>query len=497
MKNITSILIANRGEIAIRIMRTAKAMGIKTWAVLTAAEPNALYLEEADEVMDFSGGAYEIPPFLDVERLVGAAQKHGIDAIHPGYGFLAESAYFAQRCENSGITFIGPSSEAIYRMGNKTIARQIAIKHDISLLKGSTRSVSDAEIAGKEAAEIGYPVIIKAASGGGGKGMRIVRKPADMEKMFRLATSEAEKAFNDATVFIEKFAENPRHIEFQILGDMHGNVIHLGERECSIQRKHQKLLEEAPSPALDDDLRQRMGAQAIAIARAVNYHSTGTVEFLLDDAGNFYFMEMNTRIQVEHPVTEVITGMDLVEQQIRIAQGEKLPISQDEVTLDGWAMEFRINAEDVQAGFAPNTGIIKRMVMPGGKNIRVDTGFIEGAVIPPDYDSMIAKLIVGGENRKKTISTALRALGKVEIQGLKTTVPFFKAVLHNEAFLNGNFNTSFIEHEMDRLFHQEKGEEMLAAYLALLDYIKEMAGIEERSDDKSSPWLFNKRMKSI
>jgi acetyl-CoA carboxylase biotin carboxylase subunit len=494
---INSILIANRGEIAIRIIRTAKKMGIKTWAVMTATEPNALYLSEADEVIDFSENTSEIPPFLDVERLVNAAVKHKIDAIHPGYGFLAESAYFAQSCENKDVIFIGPSSDAIYKMGNKTIARKIAIKNKISLLKGSTKPVTDAEIAMKEAEKIGYPVIIKAASGGGGKGMRIVRKPADMEKNFRLATSEAEKAFNDSTVFIEKYAENPRHIEFQILGDKHGNVIHLGERECSIQRKHQKLLEEAPSPALDEKLREKMGAEAIAIAKAVNYFSTGTVEFLLDDAGNYYFMEMNTRIQVEHPVTEMITGIDLVEQQIRIAQDEKLSLKQKDIKLEGWAMEFRINAEDVQAGFAPNTGIIKRMVIPGGKNVRVDTGFVEGAVIPPDYDSMIAKLIVYGEHRKKVITTGLRALGKIDIQGLKTTVPFFKAVLHNKAFVDGEFNTSFIETEMQSLFHQEKDEEMLAAFLSLMDYLKEVSDESELSADNSSPWLFNKRMKSI
>lgn len=493
---ITSILIANRGEIAIRIIKTARRMGIKTWAVMTSVEPNALYLQEADEVIDFSDNISEIPAFLDVERLVDAAVEHKIDAIHPGYGFLAESAYFAQSCESRGINFIGPSSDAIYKMGNKTIARKIAIKNKISLLKGSTRHVTDADIALSEASKIGYPVIIKAASGGGGKGMRIVRKPAEMEKNFRLATSEAEKAFNDSTVFIEKYAENPKHIEFQILGDKHGNVVHLGERECSIQRKHQKLLEEAPSPALDDDLRKRMGEEAVAIAKAVNYCSTGTVEFLLDDAGNYYFMEMNTRIQVEHPVTEMITGFDLVEQQIRIAQGEKLAMKQEDIKLEGWSIEFRINAEDVQAGFAPNTGIIKRMVMPGGKSVRVDTGFVEGAVIPPDYDSMIAKLIVTGETRKKAITTALRALGKIDIQGLKTTVPFFKAVLHNKAFTEGSFNTSFIESEMQSLFHQEEDEEMLAAYLSLLDYLKEMSD-DELSTDNSSPWLFNKRMKSI
>ena len=497
MKKIKSILIANRGEIAIRIMRTAKEMGIETWVILTATEPNALYINEADHVIDFSTFVNEVPPFLDVERIVAAAKENHIDAIHPGYGFLAESAYFAQSCEKEGITFIGPSSEAIYKMGNKTIARKIAAKHKISLLKGSTRNITTAEIAEQAAEEIGYPVIIKAASGGGGKGMRIVRKPEEIGKMFRLATSEADKAFNDSTVFLEKYAENPRHIEFQILGDKHGNVIHLGERECSIQRKHQKLLEEAPSSILDDALRLKMGQQAIEIAKAVNYYSAGTVEFLLDEHKNFYFMEMNTRIQVEHPVTEMITGVDLIEQQIRIAQGEELTLKQEDIKLTGWAIEFRINAEDVQAGFAPNTGIIKKLVMPGGKNIRIDTGFVEGAVIPPDYDSMIAKLIVYGDDRAKAISTGLKALQKVEIQGLKTTIPFFKAVLHSPAFVQGDFNTSFIETELGSLFHQEKDEEQLAAFLALMDYLKEVSGDDEYSADKSSPWLFNKRLKSI
>src|SRR5665647_1695767 len=400
---IKRILIANRGEIAVRIMKTARLMHIETVAVKTAAEPNAMYLSAADIIFDNTDDISEIPVFLDIDKLIAIAVKTNANAIHPGYGFLAENAYFAQKCIENNLIFIGPSPDAIYKMGNKTIARRIALAGGIPMAMGSDGNIANEEEAAVIAEKIGYPVIIKAASGGGGRGMRIVRKADEMEKMFIIASKEAEKAFNDPSVFVEKYNENPKHIEFQILGDRHGHVIHLGERECSIQRKHQKLLEEAPSCALDDKLRKKMGDMAVQIARAVDYHSAGTVEFLLDSEKNFYFMEMNTRIQVEHPVTEIITGLDLIEQQIRIANGEELKFRQSDIKLQGWAIECRINAEDVQSGFAPDPGKIESLFMPAGTCIRVDTGVQTGSSIVASYDSMIAKLIVKGKDRKDAI----------------------------------------------------------------------------------------------
>jgi len=381
---IKSILIANRGEIALRIIRTAKKMGIKSYVIKTNKEPNAWYLEEADEIIDFSESFDEnIPEFLDIERIVSHAKERKVDSIHPGYGFLAENPEFARRCEEEGIIFIGPSPDAIYRMGNKTIAKELAREYKVPLLGGSEGAVSSPEEATEVAREIGFPVILKASSGGGGRGMRVVEKEKDVQRMFSLATNEAEKAFNDPAVFIEKFVREPRHIEFQILADKHGNVVHLGERECSVQRKHQKLLEEAPSPALDEALRKKMGEAAIRITKSVNYYSAGTVEFLLDEDNNFTFMEMNTRIQVEHPVTEMVTGIDLIEQMILIAQGEKLAFTQKDIKINGWAIEWRINAEDVQSGFSPSLGTIEKISWPEEDHIRVDTGVRDGSVITP------------------------------------------------------------------------------------------------------------------
>jgi acetyl-CoA carboxylase biotin carboxylase subunit len=498
---IKSLLISNRGEIAIRICSTAKKLGIKTYGIKTSKEPNAYYLSFLDEIIDFSEDVEDIPEFLDVERIINSAKDANIDAIHPGYGFLAESPLFARRCEEEGILFIGPSADIINKMGNKTIAKQLAREYEVPLLQGSEGNLMSTQEAKKIAKKIGYPVILKAASGGGGRGMRIVEKESQIEKMFKLASSEAEKVFNDGSVFIEKYVKKPRHIEFQVFGDKHGNYIHLGERECSVQRKHQKLLEEAPSSALDDKLRQEMGIAAIRIAQSVNYFTAGTVEFLLDDAKNFYFMEMNTRIQVEHPVTERITGLDLIELQILTALGEKLPISQDDVKLEGWAIECRINAEDVQAGFSPYLGIIEKIRYPKSKNIRIDTGITEKSLVTPYFDSMLAKLIVYGENREKALSNCLNALNKFWIKGIKTTIPFSKAVISNKKFKKGDFNTSFIETEMKSLYHQGEDDEMLAAYLAAFDFA---AGLETEKSTfvdfekgkNMSPWVLNKRLKS-
>ncbi|MFO7574431.1 MAG: acetyl-CoA carboxylase biotin carboxylase subunit [Bacteroidales bacterium] len=499
---IKRILIANRGEIAVRIMKTARKMGIETVAIRTHLEPGAMYLDFADKIHDLSNEEPEISVFLDIDKLIEAALKTKCDAIHPGYGFLAENAYFAQKCALNKIIFIGPSPDSIYKMGNKTVAKQIAAASSIPMASGSNGNLSHEDDAIKAAENIGYPVIIKAASGGGGRGMRIVRSSAEMEKNFILASREAEKAFNDPSVFIEKYIENPKHIEFQILGDIHGNIIHLGERECSIQRKHQKLIEEAPSAAIDEKLRKIMGSMAVKIARAVNYFSAGTVEFLLDSDQNFYFMEMNTRIQVEHPVTEMITGIDLIEWQIRIANGEKIPFVQEEIKLNGWAVECRINAEDVQAGFAPDPGKIEKIIMPEDDYVRVDTGVREGSVIVPGYDSMIAKLIVYGTDRKDAMRNLKMALDKVWLKGCKTTLPFFRMLVRNQKFLAGDFTTSFIEKDIDQYHYNSEYEEKIAAWLAVKLFIEENYGVGSDGNiagqnQEMSPWLLNKRIKQF
>ena len=499
---IKSLLIANRGEIAIRIIQTAKRMGIETWVIKTTKEPNALYLSVADKIIDFTDHFDDIPEFLDVERIISTIKDNKIDAVHPGYGFLAESPYFAQRCEDEKIIYVGPSPDSIFKMGNKTIAKQLARKHGIPLLEGSIGNINDPGEARKVASKIGYPIILKAASGGGGRGMRVVEKEHEMEKMFKMASSEAAKAFNDPSVFIEKYVRAPRHIEFQIFGDKHGNMVHLGERECSIQRKHQKLIEESPSSFLDEALRQKMGSAAINIAKSVNYYSAGTVEFLLDSDKNFYFMEMNTRIQVEHTITEAVTGLDLIELQIKVAQNEKLPVNQEDIKINGWAFEFRINAEDVQAGFSPSLGVIEKLSLPRSKNIRIDIGVTEGSIITPYYDSMVAKLIIHGESREKALTYSINALNKLWIKGIKTTVPFCKAVLANKNFRNGTYDTSFLLKEMKIHFHHEPEEEMLAAFFATFDFARELWNEESKMVDfekgkNINPWVLNKRMKSL
>jgi acetyl-CoA carboxylase biotin carboxylase subunit len=499
---INSLLIANRGEIAIRVIQTAKLMGIETWVIKTSKEPNALYLSAADHIIDFTDQAEDILEFLDIEKIVRSAKEHKINAVHPGYGFLAESPVFAQRCADEKIIFIGPSPDAILKMGNKTIAKQLARKHKIPLLEGSLGNVKDTAEAKIIAGKIGYPVILKAASGGGGRGMRIVENEKELEKMFRMASSESAKAFNDPSLFVEKYVRNPRHIEFQVFGDKQGNIIHLGERECSVQRKHQKLIEESPSVALDSELREKMGKAAVNIAKTVGYYSAGTVEFLLDSDNKFYFMEMNTRIQVEHPVTEMVTGLDLIELQIRVAQDEPLPLKQKDVKFNGWAIEFRINAEDVQAGFSPSLGAIEKMSLPKSKNIRIDSGIQEGAIITPYFDSMIAKLIIHGETREKTIQYSKAALKKLWIKGLKTTIPFCKAVLNNSNFKKGKYDTSFLVKEMKIHYYQDKDAEILAAYFATYDFARNLKEDESKIVDfekgkNITPWILNKRMKSI
>ncbi len=496
---IKNILIANRGEIAVRIIKTAKKMGIVTSVIKTGSEPAAMYLSHADKVYDDTENISGIPVFLDIERIIKIAIVVGADAIHPGYGFLAENPYFAQKCAENKIIFIGPSPDSIYKMGNKIIARKIALSNDIPMTVGSEGKIPTEKEAIRVARKIGYPVIIKAASGGGGRGMRIVRNEEEMPKMFRMASNEADKTFSDHSVFIEKYIENPKHIEFQVLGDKKGNIIHLWERECSVQRKHQKLLEEAPSAALNNKLRKEMGEISVKIASAVGYFSAGTVEFLYDTNGEYYFMEMNTRIQVEHPVTELITGIDLIEEQIRIAEGNELRFKQKDIKLNGWAIECRINAEDVQSGFSPAPGKIEQIHMPSGKNIRVDTGVQAGSVIAANFDSMIAKLIIYGKTRKDALANCKQALDKVWIKGTKTTLPFFRMLIRNPSFLDGSITTSFIENEVSSYYVYSEYEEKLAAWLATWLFIDEnldesnlKVDIEETRN--ISPWLLNKRI---
>lgn len=469
--NIQSILIANRGEIAIRIAKTAKQMGIKTYGIYTTKEPNALYLKTVDEVVDFPAREKnDIPEFLDIDNLVKIAIDHSIDAIHPGYGYLSENALFAQKCEQENIIFIGPSSEVIQNMGNKLIAKEIARKANVPMLSGSSESIKSVEEAKRVAQSIGYPVIIKASAGGGGRGMRVVYKHEDLEAAHKAATHEALTAFNDDSVFIEKYVENPRHIEVQIVADNQGNVIHLGERECSIQRKQQKLIEEAPSSALSPKKREEITAAAVRLAKEANYSSLGTVEFLLDYKGDFFFMEMNTRIQVEHPITEEITQLDLVELQLNIANNKPLPITQKEVKFQGWAIECRINAEDIQNNFTPSTGVIKAIRVPEGNHIRIESGVKVGSEITTFFDSMIMKLIVHGKNRKDAIKKTEKALNELYIKGIKTTIPFHKAVLTHDDFIDGDFNTSFVQEYADELDFTEDNEDVAAAVYVLAHY---------------------------
>ncbi len=497
---IKSLLIANRGEIAVRIARTAKRMGIKTYAIRTKKEPNAVYLQKVNEIVDFPDTDGSIPEFLDIKNLVKIAVDHNIEAMHPGYGYLSENPDFAAACRDAGIVFVGPSPEIIHAMGDKIVAKEIAQRSNVPMLGGTLGGIPTVEAAIAEANRIGYPVIIKAATGGGGRGMRVCHSEAEVKPNYELCTQEALTAFNDPTVFIEKYLENPKHIEFQIVADKFGNVIHLGERECSIQRKHQKLLEEAPSPALNEELRERMAGAAVRLAKEAKYESLGTVEFLLDASGNFYFMEMNTRIQVEHPVTEMITGLNLVELQLLIASGEKLPVTQEEVKLNGWAIECRINAEDVQNGFTPSIGIIKNLRLPSDNHIRIDSGVRVGTEITPFFDSMIAKLIVHGTDRNDAIEKALHSLRHFVVMGVKTTIPFDKAVLHNEVYRGGDFNTSFIETCMDSLVYNEEHEELIAALVAVSNYNQDSdfsgdtVDQQERSVD---PWVMQKRIRHL
>ncbi|SHN78537.1 acetyl-CoA carboxylase biotin carboxylase subunit [Desulfitobacterium chlororespirans] len=438
------VLIANRGEIALRIIRACREMDIETVAVFSEADRDALHVREADQAVCI-GPHPSTKSYLNIPNIISAAELTGVDAIHPGYGFLSENARFAEICESCGITFIGPSPRAIETMGDKATARKTMIEAGVPVVPGSKEVLTDVESASVLAKEIGYPVMIKASAGGGGKGMRIAQNPKELAKSIQAAQSEAQAAFGNSEIYLEKYVEEPRHIEFQILADKHGNVIHLGERDCSLQRRNQKLLEEAPSSALTPELRKAMGEAAIKAAKAADYSSAGTIEFLLDKHGDYYFIEMNTRIQVEHPVTEFVTGIDLLKAQIRVAAGEPLGIAQEDVQIRGWAMECRINAENSEKNFMPSPGTIEFYHPPGGPGVRVDSAAYQGYTIPPYYDSMIGKLIVWGADREEAIQRMKRALEEFYIEGVHTTIPFHLKVLDNAFFRRGEVYTNFIQ----------------------------------------------------
>ena len=437
------ILVANRGEIAVRIIRACREMGIKTVAVYSEADKDALHTLLADEAICI-GPAPSSKSYLDMERILTATVAMKADAIHPGFGFLSENARFAELCEKCKIAFIGPSASVIHKMGNKSEARRTMIEAGVPVVPGTKESVTDMEQGLELAKNIGFPVMIKAALGGGGKGMRISRSEEDFAGNFQNAQQEAVKGFSDDTMYIEKYIENPRHVEFQILADKFGNVIHLGERDCSIQRRHQKVLEESPCIAISEELREQMGAAAVTAARAVQYENAGTIEFLLDKNNQFYFMEMNTRIQVEHPVTELVSGLDLIKEQILIAAGEPLLITQDQVSLRGHAIECRINAENPKKNFMPCPGKITNVHIPGGNGVRVDTHIYQDYQVPTNYDSMLLKLIVHGKNREEAIAKMRSALGELIIEGIETNLDFLYEILDNQAFEEGKTDTDFI-----------------------------------------------------
>lgn len=468
------ILVANRGEIALRVMKTAQKMGIKTVAVYSTADRNAPHVKFADEAV-LIGEAPSNQSYLLGDKIIEVAKKLVVDGIHPGYGFLSENAEFAEKVEQNGLIWIGPGSKAIKVMGSKLAAKDAVKKYDIPMVPGIDEAITDPEKAKTIAKEIGFPILIKASAGGGGKGMRIVEKEKDLEDQMKRAISEAESAFGDGSVFIEKYIGSPRHIEIQVLADTHGNFLHLFERECSIQRRHQKVVEEAPSVILDEVLRQKMGEAAVKVAKACDYVGAGTVEFLMDEHKNFYFLEMNTRLQVEHPVTELITGIDLVEQQIKVARGEELQFKQDDLTISGHAVELRVYAEDPLEDFMPSVGKLERYRGPKGDGIRLDDGFEEGMEVPIYYDPMLAKLITYGKTREEAIQLMVKAIDQYEVKGVSTTLPFGKFVFEHEAFRSGNFDTHFVKkyYSAEKLQKQTEEEGELAALIALKQYLED------------------------
>ncbi|MBB6239696.1 acetyl-CoA carboxylase biotin carboxylase subunit [Pedobacter sp. AK013] len=490
---ISKLLVANRGEIALRIMRSAKGMGIKTVAVFSEADRNALHVRYADEAVCI-GPAPSNQSYLVGEKIIDACKLTGAQAIHPGYGFLSENAGFAQKVADAGLILVGPSPEAMETMGNKLSAKAAALKYNIPMVPGTEEAIQDVNEAKQRAIEVGFPILIKAAAGGGGKGMRIVERPEDFEEQMQLAVSEATSAFGDGAVFIERYVTSPRHIEIQVLGDSHGNIVHLFERECSVQRRHQKVVEEAPSAVLTEEIRQQMGKCAVDVARSVNYTGAGTVEFILDENLDFFFLEMNTRLQVEHPVTELITGIDLVKEQIKIASGEKLSFSQEDLKINGHAIELRVYAEDPANNFLPDIGTLQTYSTPKGNGVRVDDGFEEGMEIPIYYDPMIAKLITYGKDREEAIERMVRAIEEYDITGIETTLGFGKFVMLHEAFKTGNFDTHFVGKyfKPESLKLQDETEALIAAVIAAKLFDKKEAKLSDEAVKSTSDWRKNR-----
>jgi acetyl-CoA carboxylase, biotin carboxylase subunit len=466
------ILIANRGEIAVRVMRTCREMGIGTVAVYSDADRRSLHVGYADEAFHI-GPSPSIESYLRIDRIIDVAKKSQADAIHPGYGFLSENAEFARACEAANIMFIGPPPGALELMGSKTASRHAVRRAGLPVVPGTDCELANFEEARQIAVQMGFPVMLKAAAGGGGKGLRLVTNERELDSAFRTAQSEAQNAFNDASLYLEKYVEHPRHIELQILGDTNGNLIHLGERECTLQRRHQKVMEESPSPFLNESLRQQMGETAVAIGRIAGYTSAGTVEFLVDADRNFYFLEMNTRLQVEHPVTELVLGVDLVKEQIRVAAGERLRWQQEQIQQRGWSLECRIYAEDPDNNFFPCPGLIESLRTPGGPGVRDDSGVYEGWTVPIDYDPLLSKLAVWGQDRAEALGRMRRALAEYEVSPLKTNIPFFRRVVDHPNFAAGDFDTGFIDGLLGQGFEADQSccleEERIAMIAAVLE----------------------------
>ena len=482
------ILVANRGEIALRIMRSIRKMGIQSVAVYSEADRNSPHVLFADEAVCL-GAPASGDSYLNGDKIIAFCKQLGVDGIHPGYGFLSENADFAQKVEDAGIIFIGPGPEAMRIMGSKLAAKECVKKYNIPMVPGNDKAIEDIVVAKETAKQIGYPILIKASAGGGGKGMRIVEKEADLEEQMQRAVSEAKSSFGDGSVFIEKYVTSPRHVEIQVLADTQGNVVHLFERECSIQRRHQKVVEESPSTVLTPELRKKMGEAAVMVAKSCNYISTGTVEFLMDDHLNFYFLEMNTRLQVEHPVTEMITGIDLVEEQIKIARGEKLSFTQDDLTINGHAVELRVYAEDPLNNFLPSIGTLSTYIKPQGEGVRVDDGYEEGMAIPIYYDPMIAKLVTHGKDRAEAIQKMKKAIKEYKIEGLATTLPFGTFVFEHEAFLSGKFDTHFVKNYYTPELIKEKQKENAAiAAIVAIKYWIEKQKITNPVEHKTTSW---------
>ncbi|MCF8373454.1 MAG: acetyl-CoA carboxylase biotin carboxylase subunit [Bacteroidales bacterium] len=477
---INKILIANRGEIAVRVMRSCREMGIRSVAVYSEADRKSMHVRYADEAY-FIGPSPSNESYLVIDKIIDAAKKSGAQAIHPGYGFLSENAAFSQRCKDEGIIFIGPSPEVISVMGDKISARQRMMASGVPVVPGTKDNITSDEMALEVVMKVGLPVMVKASAGGGGKGMRLVKKEADIVQAVKAAKSEAMASFGDDAVYVEKYIESPHHIEFQVLGDSHGNVIHLCERECSVQRRHQKVVEESPSPLMTPELRKEMGEKAVAAAAAVNYTGAGTIEFLVDNDHNFYFLEMNTRLQVEHPITERVVGIDLVKEQIRIARGEKLNHKQEDIVQSGHAIECRIYAEDPSNNFMPSPGLIKHITEPLGLGVRTDGYVYEGYEIPIYYDPMISKLIVHGNTREEAIKRMKRALYEYKITGVKTSIKFLERIMEADDFVNGKYDTHFIENNEEFLMEMDTCDETcedIALITALVDYLDKMGKSE-------------------